>query len=808
MKQKRTSFKKTPTQQKAIELWTLRLFVNAEIWQDYATNDFFDGDLLMRFDWMKSFRNELNRLACIFLNEKFLKTGELAQARLRLEADELDAVGSIKELLSSKKRSFAALAAKLQLTDKADIKDIVIDQDDRLPLVLESIDDAELEDVGMLLDIETKSRSCSTAGEYWKRLLQSSAVRKIVGEGCPSSLKTALRELDKVPADFLADQDSAFGQNLSSIQNAFGLTKLEAQTLGFLIAARFCETLNSVVNEFDFSVEGRDLLIDVAAAALGVERSLMTSIISTDSALHRTGLVCFPDANDCKFESYVHFLDCSKFCTLISSRVSLKHLFSSTLVESPAAELKLEDYAHIPAVERVLIAYVKKALTTSRRGVNILLYGMPGTGKTQLARLVAAQTGAKLYDVVPESDKRLQRWKTANAFLEHSSNTILAIDEAEDVFNEDTDSDDGKVIRRNKAELNSLLENSSVPSFWITNSIEAIDPAMIRRFDLVFEIPAPDAEGRRKIIDAAFAGNITDKTRERLVLTPQLAPAVMQRAASVARAVGFAQGAIDEDEVVSMIDEVLRAQDYGHVAGTASVLPSCYDPRFVNCDLDLVALPTGIRRAAGAKLCLYGPPGTGKSAYAAWIAKELNRPLVRRTVAELSSCYVGETEKLIAQAFREAKRQGAVLLIDEADSFLRDRKLSRASWETTQVNEMLAQLENFSGYFIATTNLLDSLDAASLRRFDLKAKFDFLKPAQALDLAQRHLDEFGLVFDDAARAIIARQTQLTPGDFAAVARQSTFRPLAEALDFAKRLAQEAAVKDPDHRAQKNPMGFS
>ena len=81
MKQKRTSFKKTPTQQKAIELWTLRLFVNAEIWQDYATNDFFDGDLLLRFDWMKSFRNELNRLACIFLNEKFLKTGELAQAR-------------------------------------------------------------------------------------------------------------------------------------------------------------------------------------------------------------------------------------------------------------------------------------------------------------------------------------------------------------------------------------------------------------------------------------------------------------------------------------------------------------------------------------------------------------------------------------------------------------------------------------------------------------------------------------------------------------------------------------------------------
>ena len=808
MRQLRTSFKKIQSRQKAIELWTLRLFVNAEIWQDYPTHNFFDCDSLMCFSWMKDFRRELNRLATLYLNEKFFKSGKLAHALLKLNEDELEAFDDIDELLSSSKRSLQALAKKLELNKDSSIKDIVIDCNDRLPLVLESFSDEELDEIGMLIDIDTKSRSSCTAGEYWKQLLESSAVRKNVGSNGTFSLKAALEKMTKVPYDLLANDEGAFGQNLSTIQNVFGLTRLETETLGFLIAACFNESLNSVVNQFDYSVEGRDLLADVAAAALEVDRSLMTPIISTDSVLHHTGLVCFPDVNENEFEPYVRFLDRSKFCTLLSSRISLKHLFSSTIAESPAGELKLEDYAHIPAVERVLIPYVKKALATSRRGVNILLYGMPGTGKTQLARLVAAHTGAKLYDIVPESDRRLQRWKTANAFLEHSTSTILAIDEAEDVFNEGTDSDDGKVIRRNKAELNALLEKSSVPSFWITNSIGAIDPAMIRRFDLVFEIPAPDAKGRRKIIDSAFDGSITSNTRERLVLTPRLAPAVMRRTASVAQAVGFAQGAISEDEVVSMIDEVLRAQDYGHVAGAASVLPACYDPRFVNCDLDLAALPAGIRQASGAKLCLYGPPGTGKSAYAAWIARELNRPLVRHTVAEMTSCYVGETEKLIAEAFREAKRQGAVLLIDEADSFLRDRKLSRASWETTQVNEMLAQLENFSGFFIATTNLLDSLDAASLRRFDLKAKFDFLKPSQALGLAQKHLEEFGLSLEEYAREIIARQTQLTPGDFAAVVRQSAFRPLADSLDFAQRLALEAAVKDPDQRAQKNPMGFA
>ena len=178
----------------------------------------------------------------------------------------------------------------------------------------------------------------------------------------------------------------------------------------------------------------------------------------------------------------------------------------------------------------------------------------------------------------------------------------------------------------------------------------------------------------------------------------------------------------------------------------------------------------------------------------AWLAKELGRPLVRKTVAELTSCWVGETEKLIAEAFRQAQRENAVLLLDEADSFLRDRTLSRASWETTQVNEMLAQMEAYSGYFVATTNLLDSLDAASLRRFDLKAKFDFLKPEQAVALAQKQLAAVGIALDDQSASRLLGWRALTPGDYAAVARQSRFRPLQSAADFVARLGEEIKVK--------------
>ena len=188
-----------------------------------------------------------------------------------------------------------------------------------------------------------------------------------------------------------------------------------------------------------------------------------------------------------------------------------------------------------------------------------------------------------------------------------------------------------------------------------------------------------------------------------------------------------------------------------------------------------------------------------------WLAKKLNRSLIRKTAAELLSCWVGETEKLIAEAFREAQRSHALLLIDEADSFLRDRTLSRASWETTQVNEMLSQIESFEGYFVATTNLLDMLDPASLRRFDLKAKFDFLNSKQALRLTKKVLDAHGLDFDEVTAQRIASLKGLTPGDFAAVNRQGRFKPIASSLDLLDRLAAEIKAKGASVAA---PMGFA
>src|SRR5262249_49163191 len=140
------------------------------------------------------------------------------------------------------------------------------------------------------------------------------------------------------------------------------------------------------------------------------------------------------------------------------------------------------------------------------------------------------------------------------------------------------------------------------------------------------------------------------------------------------------------------------------------------------------------------RICLYGPPGTGKTAYGRHVAESLDRPLLVKRASDILSPYVGEAERNIARMFHEARLEGAVLLLDEADSLLRDRRGAVRAWEVTQVNEMLTQMEAFEGIFIASTNLIDSLDEAAMRRFDARVRLDYLAPGQAarmfMDLAQ------------------------------------------------------------------------
>ncbi|MFO1340534.1 MAG: ATP-binding protein [Burkholderiaceae bacterium] len=213
------------------------------------------------------------------------------------------------------------------------------------------------------------------------------------------------------------------------------------------------------------------------------------------------------------------------------------------------------------------------------------------------------------------------------------------------------------------------------------------------------------------------------------------------------------------------------------------------------------------RRSHGA-LCFFGPPGTGKTALAEHIAAALGRPLMVRQASDLMSKFVGETEQNMARMFDEAMNEEAVLLLDEADSFLRSRRLAERHYEVSEVNEMLQGMERFGGVFICTTNLFEDLDEAALRRFTFKIRFKALRAEQrvAMFVAEALAGQAAALSDE-QRQRLAALDQLAPGDFAAVQRQVDVLGAPFAPDeFLAQLESEHRIK-PEVR-QRRAMGFT
>jgi SpoVK/Ycf46/Vps4 family AAA+-type ATPase len=216
----------------------------------------------------------------------------------------------------------------------------------------------------------------------------------------------------------------------------------------------------------------------------------------------------------------------------------------------------------------------------------------------------------------------------------------------------------------------------------------------------------------------------------------------------------------------------------------------------VESRFDIPRVVAALQLRGHGSLCFYGAPGTGKTALAEHIAHALDKPLIIKQASDLVSKFVGETEQNMATMFREAEAEKAVLLLDEADSFLQDRRGAQRTYEVTEVNEMLQGMERYNGIFVCTTNLLDRIDQAALRRFTFKLKFKPLTPLQREKMfITEALESDASVFTDALKIRLAKLDQLCPGDFAAVKRQVDILATAfSAEEFLEQLEAEHRIK--------------
>jgi len=656
----------------------------------------------------------------------------------------------------------------------------------------------------------------------------------------PKDLLSVLAVTGDWLSQALKKQSTLVEKNIDALAGLLQLNRAERALLLYGTLARYQRDLRSILVEFKVNnaPEAYAAIADVA----GVKASEVGEALRAGSRLERIGMV----ENLISEHNITDLADLMKVSEKLPPVLMREYRSQSELMAvftRPAARSTLEpgDFDYVAEDVRLLSGLLREAVARKEAGVNVLLYGPPGTGKTELARVAAKAAGLELFEVeyadrdgnALSGRDRYRSLQIAQVFLKGTAQSALLFDEVEDVF-PPISSEAAQFMARaehvaaphshsvsGKAWVNQVLESNAVPTVWITNRIEQIDPAFRRRFAYHLELKSPPPGAREQLVrktleGAAVSEALVGRLTERKGLTPaQIRTAVRfaELAAAPARASGRKAARVGPPPLLDeLIERQLRHADQAlgrapDVLQRPSVTQYSLDMLHVESRHPVPRIIEALKARGHGCLCFHGAPGTGKTALAEHIAQQLGRPLMIRRASDLVSKFVGETEQHMAAMFREAEAERAVLLLDEADSFLQDRRGAQRTYEVTEVNEMLQGMERFAGIFVCTTNLMDSIDQAALRRFTFKIRFKPLTREQRETMfVVEALDGKAERLDDALRQRLARLEQLCPGDFAAVKRQAEI--LGEAMEpaaFLDQLDAEHRIK-PEVREARG-MGF-
>ena len=441
------------------------------------------------------------------------------------------------------------------------------------------------------------------------------------------------------------------------------------------------------------------------------------------------------------------------------------------------------DRFNISSEDLSCITRLMKAKTNSP--IHIMIYGPPGTGKTTFARSLAYALGLSAWTPntsIREAHNGREMGIVAcmNISARHPGSFVV-VDEAEQVLHSGIDENENR--GKEKSWLHSLLEKPGNRVIWITNHVEHIHPSVRRRFSYSIYFRTVGRKEREKLFaDIAERHNVSEyfsrsdiKTLARNYAVPA---AVIESAITHAKILKCSREnflATSEQFIKAYITllnngrKVMRRPSnevMGFTLEGVTLDGEAISDIMRRCRRADEAMKKSNGQLEGgcATILFYGPPGTGKTALA--------RHSIVRRASDLLNCYVGNTEKNIAEVFAQAEDEGAVLVIDEADTFLFSRKMAAHSWEVSQVNEFLTCLEECRCFCICTTNRLKDLDAASVRRFSHKVGFSYSGIEQIRALYDSLLAPLSVepLSTELGRELLS-MSSLTPGDFHSVRMQ-------------------------------------
>ena len=386
------------------------------------------------------------------------------------------------------------------------------------------------------------------------------------------------------------------------------------------------------------------------------------------------------------------YYELDRSCLLITDTIKFKLLttdlsdkddfIASIVTKAPDTKLKRHHFeeAFVDDIAR----YMQIQAVSGEAGVNILLHGQVGVGKTELARYIANHANCDLFEVLPLIDDdldeldssgtsgkaRVRQLKLINHLFKASLNSMLVIDECEDLFVSTFHQ------RVSKEEIHQILGKNPRPCIWITNHIDYIPESALRRFKLVYQLPNLSKKAKLELVHTTFQGlALPTEFKAKLSQQASLSPAVLTNLAEVSKTLKL-KSTKAESLCKTMVDEYLNAT--GDKSGQAQYQAELdFDLSMVNIKgvpATLETLKTSIKHLPNIRVLMHGPAGTGKTSFVHFLVNEYDFELKHVRCSDVLDKYVGGSEQNVARIFEEANDTESIILLDEVDSLLMNRQ--------------------------------------------------------------------------------------------------------------------------------------
>ncbi|MBQ4377636.1 MAG: ATP-binding protein [Treponema sp.] len=607
--------------------------------------------------------------------------------------------------------------------------------------------------------------------------------------------------IEKIPSHI----QKALNDN-SSIRFIMDSVELKKEESDFLLFSYRCSlmaALHNLLNELS-----ADLAMECRISILGITRREYNSLTKSNAALRSFGFI--DDDGDIEDD----IVECI-------ANQSLDSFFSDLVKEADCSNAYPLDTFQINKNAGTII----EKMLAGNENISILLYGKPGSGKTEYAKSLAKKLGLKALVFKNEAELSQNGKNSKNVLCRlnlllsiNRQDTLLIIDEADTLLKTKSVSFLGmEIASPEKGTVNKMLEESRNKIVWIVNFTNQIDESTLRRFNFSYKFESMSKDQLRSITSSKLDPlHLEDSTNSEILSLMEKFSITGASVDNVVKTIKSLEGA-ENSELLDCVQTILKENSL-LISGKAKMRESVtksYDLKALNASMDpekIVRMIENARKFAeknrtnenGIRILCYGISGTGKTEFARYIAERLGKKILLKRASDILGMYVGQTEKSIRDAFEEASRTDSILLFDEADSFFADRNSAHHSWERTQVNEFLTQMEEFDGIMICTTNLKKIMDSAMNRRFHMIVEF---KPLDH-DGIRRMLERYfgGYEFTESQISRLERRSSVTPGDFGVLSNKMRFMDEADlSADF---ITEELCrIQDEKNNEGGNKIGF-